>query len=295
MADAAMYEAKRQAPGSYRFYSAEMNAEVSARFELTQDLRQALGNDELVLYYQPKVDAHDARLVGAEALVRWRSPTRGLVPPAHFVPLIDELGLGNWLGEWVMDRACAQMAAWDAAGLPPITVSVNLTPSHFSDSTLFEHIRATLSRHGLAPARLELEILEATAATDSPEILATLNNLRALGHHIALDDFGTGYSSLVYLTKLPANVLKLDRQFIVDLVTDRRQRAIVERIVALATVLGYRVIAEGVEDESQRGLLAAMGCDEIQGYLYSPPVPADRFAEMLRAGVFPQETSLTCT
>jgi diguanylate cyclase (GGDEF)-like protein len=283
MADAAMYESKHQQLGGFRFYSREMNAEVRARFELTQDLREAVTHDELLLYYQPKVSPRTGIIVAAEALVRWNSPKRGLVPPGAFVPLLDEIGLGNWLGAWAMDRACAQMAAWDRLGLPAIPVSVNIAPQQFQEGSLVDLARSTLARHGLDATRLELEILEATAANDSPEIRATLVGLREMGVTIALDDFGTGYSSLVYLTQLPADVLKLDRAFLGNLTSDSRQRAIVERIIALARALGFKVVAEGVEETAQMTLLSEMGCDLIQGFLFSRPLPADDFAERLRA------------
>jgi diguanylate cyclase (GGDEF)-like protein len=283
MADAAMYESKRQQPGSFCFYSSNLNAEVRTRFELIQDLREGVAKDELLLHYQPKVSATTGNIVGAEALVRWNSPKRGMVPPGQFVSLLDEIGLGNWLGEWVMGHACAQMAEWDRQGLAPIPVSVNLSPLNFQDANLIAKIGNILDLHGLDPCRLELEILEAMAVNESPEIHATLLQLRAMGISIALDDFGTGYSSLVYLTQLPANVLKLDRAFIRTLTTDLRQQSIVERIIALARALDFQVVAEGVEEEGQKTLLSSMGCDLIQGYLISRPVPAREFAALLRA------------
>jgi diguanylate cyclase (GGDEF)-like protein len=283
MADAAMYESKRRAPGSFRFYSGDMNDEVRARFELTQDLREAVGKEELLLYYQPQVSATTGRIVSAEALVRWNSPKRGLVSPGLFVAVLDEIGLGTWLGEWVLDRACAQMAEWDRLGLARIPVSVNISPPQFQEGKLIDKVEVALKKYALAPTRLELEILEATAANDSPGIHATLTRLRAMGISIALDDFGAGYSSLIYLTQLPANVLKLDAAFIRNLTAQPRQQAIVERIIALAHALDFRVVAEGVEEQGQLALLAGMGCDLIQGYLISRPVPPDQFAALLRA------------
>lgn len=283
MADAAMYESKRRQQGGYRFYSGAMNAEVHARFELTQDLRAGMANDELTLHYQPKVSTTTGRIVAAEALVRWNSPKRGLVPPGQFVDMLDTIGLGSWLGEWVLDHACAQMAAWDDAGLPSISVSVNISPTQFQESDIVEKVVAALRRHGLDAPRLELEILEATAANESPEIQSALSRMRALGIGIALDDFGTGYSSLVYLTQLPANILKLDRAFTHNLMTDTRQQAIVERIIALARALDLKVVAEGVEDAQQMTMLSVMGCHMIQGYLTGRPVPPEDFAERLRS------------
>ncbi|MDO9224937.1 MAG: EAL domain-containing protein [Pseudomonadota bacterium] len=282
MADAAMYESKRRQRGGFRFYSAEMNAQATARFDLAQDLREAVAHNELTLYYQPKVELASGRIVGAEALVRWLSPKRGVVPPGHFVPLLGEMGLNGWLDDWVLESACAQMAAWDRAGLPAISVSVNMSPENFQDDDLPSKIRELLARHELEHPRLELEILEATAVSESSTVHDTLLALRGMAVGIALDDFGTGYSSLVYLTRLPANVLKLDRAFIGDLATNPRQQAIVERIIALAKSLDFLVTAEGVEDEDQRNLLAGMDCDWIQGYLISPPLPAESFVHHWR-------------
>lgn len=287
MADAAMYESKRQQRGSYRFYSAEMNIEAHVRFELAQDLRAAIAAGELTLHYQPKIDLASGRMVGVEALVRWHSRKRGTVFPGVFVPVISEIGMEDWLTDWVMETVCAQLAAWDAAGLIPISVSLNLTPGNFERMDLLPLVRERLTRHGLAPDRLELEILETTAVNPSPRIHELLQALRELGVGIALDDFGTGYSSLVYLTRLPANILKLDRAFIADLVGNPRQQGIVERIIALAKTLDFRVVAEGVEDEAQRDLLAGMGCDWIQGYLTSPPLPAEALFKFWREGRLP--------
>lgn len=283
MADAAMYESKRHQSGSFCFYSADLNAEAQARFELIQDLREGVRKNELLLHYQPKVSTVTGRIVGAEALVRWKSPKRGVVPPAQFVPLLEEIGLGSWLGEWVMRNACTQMVEWEGQGLLAIPISVNLSPLNFQEGDLVSKVAKILQEHGLDPRRLELEILEATAANESPEIYATLIGLRAMGINIALDDFGTGYSSLVYLTQLPANVLKLDRGFIRNLSADSRQQSIVERIISLARALDFQVVAEGVEEEDESRLLAAMGCDLIQGYLISRPVPSEAFAALLRA------------
>lgn len=282
MADAAMYESKRQQRGGFSFYSAAMNDQAQARFELTQDLREAVARSELVLYYQPKVDLATGRWVGAEALVRWLSPQRGVVPPDQFVPLLGELGLDDWLSDWVLETACAQMAEWDRMGLPAISVSVNMSPSIFQQEHLIPKVRELFVQHGLEPWRLELEILETTAVSASEQVRSVLVGLREMAVSIALDDFGTGYSSLVYLTQLPANILKLDRAFILDLVGNTRQQAIVERIIALAKALDFLVVAEGVEDEAQRDLLIGMGCNLIQGYLISPPLPAESFVYHLR-------------
>ncbi len=279
MADAAMYESKQLQPGGFQFYSNNINVQTRARFELTQELREAVAKQELVLFYQPKVRASDGQIVGAEALVRWNSPNRGLVPPSMFVRLLDEIGLGTWLGEWVLDTVCRQLKAWEQAECQAISVSINLSPHQFERTPIVQRVRDALSTYQLAPDRLELEILEATVVSDREEVRESLVRLRDLGVSIALDDFGTGYSSLVYLAQVPANVLKLDRAFIRSLATDVRQQGIVKLIISLAKVMDFTVVAEGVEETSQLDLLAEMGCDLIQGYLISRPVPADEFAQ----------------
>jgi diguanylate cyclase (GGDEF)-like protein len=279
MADAAMYKAKREQRGGFQFYTSELNTQSKAPFDLTQELRKAVERNELVLYFQPKVDARSREIVGAEALVRWLSPTRGLVSPGVFVHLLDEMGLGVWLGEWVLDRACAQMRQWQDSGRLSIPVSVNMSPAQFERTSVLEVVRASLERYRLDASRLEIEILEATAVNDSDKARQTLVALRTEGIRVALDDFGTGYSSLVYLTRIPADVLKLDQAFIRSLPSDTRQQEIVRHIIALAKTLSYTVVGEGVEEEAQLSVLVAMGCDLVQGYLIGSPVPPDEFAE----------------
>jgi EAL domain-containing protein (putative c-di-GMP-specific phosphodiesterase class I) len=279
MADAAMYKAKREQRGGFQFYTSELNTQSKAHFDLTQELRKAVERNELVLYFQPKVDARSREIVGAEALVRWLSPTRGLVSPGVFVHLLDEMGLGVWLGEWVLDRACAQMRQWQDSGRLSIPVSVNMSPAQFERTSVLEVVRASLERYRIDASRLEIEILEATAVNDSDKARQTLVALRTEGIRVALDDFGTGYSSLVYLTRIPADVLKLDQAFIRSLPSDTRQQEIVRHIIALAKTLSYTVVGEGVEEEAQLSVLVAMGCDLVQGYLIGSPVPPDEFAE----------------
>jgi diguanylate cyclase (GGDEF)-like protein len=278
MADAAMYKSKREQPGGFHFYSSDLSKQSKIRFDLTQELREAVEQDQMILYFQPKVDAHTGQIAGAEALVRWLSPTRGMVLPGVFVHLLDEMGLGIWLGEWVLDHACAQMRMWQDSGLISIPVSINLSPAQFERTSVLKQTKASLERYQLDPSRLEIEILEATAVNGSRKVQDTLSALRAEGIRVALDDFGTGYSSLVYLTSIPANVLKLDQAFIQGLSTDPLQQEIVKHIIALAKTLSYSVVAEGVEEEAQLSLLVAMGCDYIQGYLIGHPLPPHEFA-----------------
>ena len=276
-ADAAMYESKRSRRGGYRFYSPSMNAAVRERFDLAQELREAIERQEFFLVYQPKIEAATGKVVGAEALVRWASPKRGLVSPVQFIPVIDEIGLQGRLGEWVLDTACAQAVAWVRMGYTDLAISVNVSPSQIHGGEVVIHVREALARHGLEPRHLELEVLESMAVDDTSGTNSILAELREMGVGIALDDFGTGYSSLVYLTQLPANVLKIDRGFIVPLLSDKRQQAIVERIISLAKALNYVVVAEGVEEVDQMRLLVDMGCDLFQGYLFSKPLSATDF------------------
>lgn len=282
MADTAMYSAKKSPDKSFAFYEQAMNHEVNYRFELMQELRVAFAQNELILFYQPKVDAVTGQIVGAEALCRWLSTKRGLVPPVVFIPLLDQMGLGQALGEWVLDTVCAQMQSWDQQDLPSLPVSINLSPVQFLDASLCSKVQAALSRCHLASARLEIEILEDTAVERTAIVQHNLATLRQMDVCIALDDFGTGYSSLVNLINVPANVLKLDRTFISDIATNVRQQSVVEHIIALAKTLGFSLVAEGVETQAQAQWLAAQGCDKFQGYLYGRPMTEMAFNQQLR-------------
>jgi diguanylate cyclase (GGDEF)-like protein len=290
MADAAMYETKREQRGGYRFYNNSMNTEIMAHFELAQELREAMEQNEFFLVYQPKVDAATGRLVGAEALIRWQSPTRGMVSPVLFISVIDEIGLGSRLGTWVLNAACAQMAAWDAMGYSPVPISVNVSPAQFHSGEIIGQVRVALGQNALDPQRLELEILESTALSDSSSTIALLGELRDMGISIALDDFGTGYSSLVYLVQLPVNVLKIDRGFIINLLKDERQQMIADCIISLAKALHYTVVAEGVEEEAQMRMLVTMGCDVFQGYLFSRPLDVKAFEAFMSDELTQPET-----
>ena len=281
LADLALQAARTGGKARFHFYSESMNKAVTHRFELAQDLRRAIAHDELLLFFQPKVTAAGGEVVGAEALIRWRSPTRGLIPPGSFLPVLEDIGLNAWLTGFVLDRACAQMATWDRAGFAPIPVSVNVAPSDLAEPDFCERVASALRMYGLDAGRLELEILESSEIGSGTDVRETLMRLRRLGVKIALDDFGTGYSSLVYLTEIPADVLKLDRAFIRNMVGDARQQSIVEQVISLARSLGLRVVAEGVEEAAQRDLLVGMQCDMIQGFLFSPPLPPEAFAGQL--------------
>ncbi|SDQ58183.1 diguanylate cyclase/phosphodiesterase [Paraburkholderia fungorum] len=278
-ADAAMYHAKALGRDAYCFFETSMNANVHEQLQIVQDLRLALTRGQLILHYQPKFDAPNGPLVGAEALLRWEHPTRGLIPPDQFIPLAEKSGLIVPIGEWVLNEACRQMRAWHDAGNTNWTVAVNLSPLQFNHAHLVETVRQTLLRHSLEPACLTLEITETTAMHNVEASLAILMQLHAMGVRISIDDFGTGYSSLLYLKRLPASELKIDRGFIRDMARDSEDAAIVSAIVALGRTLKLNIVAEGVETPMQQTFLTSLGCDTLQGFLLGRPMPAEQFVE----------------
>jgi diguanylate cyclase (GGDEF)-like protein/PAS domain S-box-containing protein len=285
LADIAMARAKQGGAGedeSVAFYSREMNHDMQERMRLESDLRNALHNGELLLHYQPKFEIGGNRLVGAEALVRWLHPQRGLIPPADFIPLAESTGLIVPLGEWVLEEACTQAALWMKAGLPPFRLAVNVSAREFSAS-LPSRVAATLDRHGLDPRWLELEITESTLMRDIERVIDIMDQITALGVTLSLDDFGTGYSSLSYLKRFPIDTLKIDRSFTTGIPEDGSDCAIASTIISIGQQLGHRVIAEGVETSEQLEFLRGAGCDEVQGYLYSRPLAALPFEQTLRA------------
>ncbi len=276
-ADAAMYHVKQGGRNGYAFFTQSMQAGTSQRLRLLQDLRRALPRGELVLHYQPKFPANGQRPSGAEALLRWRHPELGLLGPDTFIPIAERSGLIIPIGEWVLDQACAQLRAWHDAGHPDWTMAVNLSPLQFASPTLVDSVRDTLQRHALPAACLTLEVTETTAMKDVEASLQLLNTLTGMGVKIAIDDFGTGYSSLLYLKRMPATELKIDRAFVHDLENNAEDAAIVSSIVALGRSLQLQVVAEGVETESQRDFLDQLGCDVLQGYHLGRPMDADEF------------------
>jgi len=282
MADIAMYRAKQDEEG-YAFYSHEMNQRALDRLKIESGLRHGIENDELLLHYQPKVDIASGRIVGAEALVRWRHPERGMVPPGEFIPIAEESGLVVRLSAWVLEAALRQAREWRAAGLPAIRIAVNLSARDFSP-TLAERIGALLASHDVPPEWLELEITEGMLTHSSDEVIAMMDAIAACGIALSLDDFGTGYSSLSYLKRFPIDTLKIDQSFVRGIPDDGNDCAIAGAIVSMAQRLGHRVIAEGVETAAQLQFLGSLGCQEIQGYYFSPPVPPEKFEAMLREG-----------
>jgi diguanylate cyclase (GGDEF)-like protein len=280
-ADAAMYHAKALGRNAYCFFEASMNANVHEQLQLVQDLRAALERHELVLQYQPKFIAPDGPIIGVEALVRWSHPTRGLIAPDQFIPLAEKTGLIVPIGEWVLNEACRQIGEWRNAGRQDWTMAVNLSALQFRHANLIQTVRETLERHALEPRCLTLEVTESTAMRDVDASLRILQQLHDMGVRISIDDFGTGYSSLLYLKRLPASELKIDRGFIRELAHDTEDAAIVSAIVALGQTLNLNIVAEGVETLAQQEFLTRLGCDSLQGFLLGRPMSPDHLIEAL--------------
>ena len=280
-ADAAMGSAKQAGRNNFKFYTSELSVRIEERLAMQGQLRLALEREEFVLHYQPQVDLCDGRIVGMEALVRWNHPERGQVQPAEFIGLAEESGLIVPIGAWVIRTACAQAKAWQDAGCGKFRIAVNLSMRQFAQADLVEYIAAVLQETGLDAQSLEIELTESSVMTDVERSIDILHRFKALGLHMSIDDFGTGYSSLSYLKRFPIDVLKIDQSFVRDIET-ADDAAIVKAIVSMAHSLGMRVIAEGVETESQCDFLRLNMCDEIQGYLFSKPTDAARMGEMLQ-------------
>ncbi len=282
-ADTAMYEAKSKGRNNFQFFKNSLNATTAGRLELENDLRKALERDEFLLHYQPQVDMQTGRIIGAEALVRWLNPSRGMVSPGEFIPLAEDSGLIIPLTEWVIQEACKQNKAWQQAGLPPLRVAVNLSGQQFAQQKVAEAARRALAVSGLDAKYLEVELTESALMENKDVARTILERLKALNLTIAIDDFGTGYSSLSYLKTFPIDTLKIDRSFVRDITTDPNDAAITRAIVAMAQSLELEVIAEGVETEEQLRFLKDLGCNEYQGFLFSRPLPADEFTDLLQS------------
>lgn len=280
-AGAAMDSAKSLGGNGFRFYAPEMNERIAARFSMEADLRRALEREELLLHFQPRVSLVSGEITGAEALVRWRHPQAGMMPPAQFIPLAEETGLIQPLGEWVIASVCGQLRTWLDARLTVPSVAVNLSARQLHQENLSRTIRQALRSNRLEPRLLELEITESVLMDDVETTAATLRELKALGLRLSLDDFGTGYSSLSYLKRLPIDHLKIDRTFVRDVTTDPEDAVICRAVIGLAHNLRLKVIAEGVETEGQMNYLRRYDCDEMQGYYFSRPLPAEEFAQLL--------------
>jgi diguanylate cyclase (GGDEF)-like protein len=283
-ADAAMYHAKNAGKNGYSFFDASMNSNARKQLQLLQDLRNAVEHQQFSLYYQPKFDAANGRPVGAEALLRWEHPTQGMLLPDKFIELAEKTGLIIPIGEWVLNEACRQMREWYVMGYTGWRIAVNLSAIQFCHAGLVQSVARALATHHLPANSLTLEITETTAMSDADASMTVLQELSEMGVDLSIDDFGTGYSSLMYLKRLPANELKIDRGFVRDLEHDSDDAAIVSAIVALGQALGLRIVAEGVETGSQQDFLTQLGCDSLQGYLLGHPLPAERFMVEIHRG-----------
>jgi diguanylate cyclase len=284
-ADLALYGAKDEGRNCFRFHSQDLDLQVHERVRVADELRVALEQGELELYYQPQVELSTGRIVGLEALIRWNHKTRGLLTPGYFIPIAERTGAVLPLGSWVLEEACRQLKLWHAEGVAPQTLSVNVSGVQFKGSSELEReVEACLTRWDIDPSNLELELTESVLMEATQRHSNTLQNLRQLGTKIAIDDFGTGYSSLKYLTTYPVNRLKLAPEFVYRVTVDYRKAAVVRAAIRLAHELGLDIIAEGVETEAQVRFLMGTGCEQAQGYYFSRPVTALKATELLREG-----------
>lgn len=293
-ADVAMYHAKEGGRNQCQLFNQEVQKRIAEQMAIRTALARAVTNDEFELHYQPKIETYTGKISGVEALVRWRHPERGLVPPGVFIPVAEETGLIVQLGEWVIREACRQAAAWKAAGTP-VRVGVNLSGRQFKGDGLLAVVEKALSSAGLDPGQLDLEITESVAMQDPDRVRVILEKLRAMGASISLDDFGTGYSSLSYLRRFPFDYVKIDRSFLSGVETDFLQRSMVGGIVSLAHMLRLRVIAEGIETAAQISVMKEVGCDELQGFGFCKPLPAAELQPFLAEGASMSELHRSIT
>jgi diguanylate cyclase (GGDEF)-like protein len=284
-ADTAMYHAKENGRNNFQFFTPEMNVKVVERQSLEASLRRALEREEFLLHYQPKVNLKTGEITSVEALVRWQHRDRGLVRPAQFVPIAEDSGLILPIGRWVLREACRQARAWQDAGLPPMSMAVNVSAAEFRQSEFVKSIRTVLSETRLDARYLELELTESVLMHDAKFTASVLQKLKEMGIHLAVDDFGTGYSSLSYLREFPIDILKIDRSFVNQITSNSGDSTIVNAIISMGKSLKHLVVAEGIETNEQRIYLQAYHCEEGQGYLFSRPLPAAQFAVLLQAGV----------
>lgn len=280
-ADTAMYASKKGGKNRFRFFTPSMEESIRQRLQLEKMVQQAVKNRDFFLYYQPRVDTASGRIIGLEALLRWTPDGHPPIPPDQFVPILEETGGIEEIGEWVLETVCRTASAWQEMGLPAVRVWVNISGKQFQDKYLFEKIEKIFCASGLSPHYLGLELTESVLMQDVEEHIAKLERLKQLGVLIALDDFGTGYSSLSYLKRFPIDEIKIDRSFVNGLLIDENDTAIVRTILAMAKSLGLRVVAEGVETPDQRDFLTEHRCDEMQGYLFSKPIPPQSIADLL--------------
>ena len=285
-ADVAMYKVKRSGKNGFRFFDAGLNAHHRQRVSLENDLHKALEREEFELHYQPQISLNHRRVVGMEALLRWNHPTRGMVPPATFVPVAEEMGIIGDISQWVLERACAQLGEWRSAGHDTLRMSLNLSPHDFDHHDLVDKVMAAVTRHHIPPALLEVEITESMMMQDADATATKVRELRSAGLGVAIDDFGTGYSSLSYLQKFPVSCLKIDRSFVREL-SASAVNPIISAITGIARGFGLHLVAEGVEQEGQVSVLRSLGCDIMQGYLFARPAPAAEIERWLNTQPLP--------
>ena len=282
-ADAAMYRAKEVGRDNFQFYTPQLNTMIHERFLLQEELRNALVRSELILDYQPQVDLRSGCVFAVEALIRWKHPKQGVIPPIKFIPLAEETGLIVPIGDWVLNEACRQNKTWQDSGLPPIAVCVNVSARQFKEEKdLVTRVVDALKESRLEAKYLELELTESLIMQDVEFAIATMNELRALGVRLSIDDFGTGYSSLSALQTFPVARLKIDKSFISRLPVAENDKAVASAVISLGHRLNLRVIAEGVETDAQAAFLRENNCDEMQGYLFSKPLPPKGIEELLK-------------
>lgn len=283
-ADTAMYRAKQEGRQGYRFFTSEMQARSARNLQLVNALRHALKLQQLELYYQPQVFMPDRLIIGAEALLRWRHPELGKVSPTEFIPIAEYSGLIQEIGDWALRHAVRQARIWMKNGITPLIMAVNLSAVQFRHPDLPDLVSRILDEEGLPADCLELELTESAAMHDPVDAIAVIHKLHECGVRMSIDDFGTGYSSLSYLKKFKINKLKIDRPFVRDIHTDQEDKAIVTAIISMAKSLGLKTIAEGVESDDQQAFLHEQGCHEMQGFIFSEPLPADQFEALLKQG-----------
>jgi diguanylate cyclase (GGDEF)-like protein len=282
-ADMAMYLAKEDGKNGFRFFNSDVKVQSIERLTLETALRRALERDQFSLHYQPKVDMLTGQITGVEALLRWEHPDFGMVSPMQFIPLAEETGLIVPIGRWVLKEACGQNMAWQRRGLRPVSMAVNLSPRQFADPNLLHDVDEALFASGMSPVLLQLEVTESMVMRNVARAIRVLDAIQSRGIRIAIDDFGTGHSSMSLMKQFPIDTIKIDRSFVRDLAEDPEDQAIAQAIISMGKALGMTVVAEGVETVEQQTFLREQGCDEMQGYLISKPVPAREFAELLRA------------
>ena len=281
-AQKAMHHAKADGRNTHRYFTEQLNTDSLQYLRTAHGLRMALARQEFVLHYQPQINMATGRLLGAEALIRWNHPEQGLVPPGLFIDIAEQTGLIVEMGDWVLHEACRQARAWQDAGMPGMTVAVNISAVQFRRGQVEQSVKRALDRSGLAPRFLEVELTESILLQDMEHMLDQIRRLKSLGLLLAIDDFGTGYSSLAYLKKFKVDRLKIDQSFIRDIASDPEDRAIVSAIVQMAHIMNLHTIAEGVETAEQKAFLLAQGCDHAQGYFFAKPMPVAEFEAFVK-------------